>query len=82
MFSAYLRYQLALLEAYETNLTQFAWDESHLNEALKAWLASLLPIIRAQHTFSEQMLAAHRDAIKQYRERLQQMMRAQGSASP
>ncbi len=82
LFPAMVQYQLALLETYEANLAHIVWDEMQLNEALKAWLASLLPMLSAQRKLSEQMLAAHREAIGQYRSLLQQMLQSGGHRAP
>jgi hypothetical protein len=78
LFPALIEFQLALLDAYESLLAQNRWDEARLNEALKSWLAVLLPALRAQCALGEQMLTVHRELIRQYRGHLEAASRTQG----
>jgi hypothetical protein len=82
VFAAFIRYQLALLECYEFQLAHNIWDEGRLNEALKSWLASQLPVLRAQRALNEQTLIAYRDFIGQYRGLLEAALRQQGGPMP
>ena len=81
-FPALIQFQLALLDAYEAGLAQNAWDEARLNEALKSWLAILLPALRAQRALAEQTFTAHRELIGQYRSHLEAALRTQGDLPP
>ncbi len=82
LLAAYIRFQLALLECYESQYARNMWDEGRLNETLKSWLASLLPVLRAQRALNEQMLTAHRDFIGQYRSLLEAALRMEGDHMP
>ena len=82
LFSAFMQYQLALLQVYEDNLTHVFMDEAQLNNALREWLLSLQPLMAAQRRLNEQMLAAHREGIAQYRSLLQAMSAMTGPAVP
>ncbi len=64
-------FQLAVLDAYEKLLASCSWDESRLNEALKSMLSSMLPLLRAQRAFGEQLFASHQELVRQYRRTLE-----------
>lgn len=64
-------FQLAVLKAYEKLLANCDWDEARLNEVFKAALSSFLPLLRAQRALGEQLFAAHKELIDQYRRTLE-----------
>jgi len=66
-----VRFQLAVLDAYEKLLASCTWDEARLNEALKSMMASMLPLLRAQRALGEQFFATHREMLTQYRRNLE-----------
>ena len=69
--TAMIRHQLAVLEAYTAALATNGGIEAQTNEVMKSWLAMMMPLLQAQCALWEQMLAAHREAIEQYRKQLQ-----------
>lgn len=69
--------QLRFLEAYESLLENAGWDETKLNQILKALTLSLLPIVRAQGSMAEQLLALHKAMVGQYRRFLEEALREQ-----
>lgn len=68
-------FQLAVLDAYEKLLFSCSWDEARLNEALKSMMAAALPLLRAQRALCEQLFAAHREMIREYRQALDAALR-------
>ena len=62
-----VRFQLAVLDAYEKLLASCAWDEGSLNDALKSMMASMLPLLRAQRTLGERLVSSHQELLRQYR---------------
>ncbi len=80
--AAFLRYHLALLDFYEQQCVRNLWDEGRLNEALKSFLASLMPVLRAQRALNQEMFSTHRDLIGRYRELLRSMLSEQGDHAP
>jgi hypothetical protein len=71
-------FQLALLDAYEQLLASCCWDEARLNDTLKSVMAVTLPLLRAQRALGEQLLAAHRQMLQQYRQALEASLRQPG----
>ena len=68
-------FQLAVLDAYEKLLASCSWDEAQLNEALKSMMSSLLPLLRAQRTLSQQLFTSHQETLRQYRRVLEASLR-------
>ena len=69
-FTAMIRYQLALLDAYAAALDKNGWGEAQMNAAMKSWAEIMLPALQAQCALCEQMLTAHRQVIDEYRKHL------------
>jgi hypothetical protein len=80
--AALIQFQLALLDFYETQYAQDVWDEGRRDELLKSWVASLLPVLRAQRALNQQLLIAHRDLIGHYRDHLRSMLQSYGGHTP
>lgn len=70
-----VRFQLAVLDAYEKLLAGCAWDEGSLNDALKSMMASMLPLLRAQRALGEQLVASHQELLREYRRALEASLR-------
>jgi hypothetical protein len=75
-----VRFQLALLDAYENLLASCRWDEARLNEALKSMMVSLFPLLRAQRALGEQLFATHWELLRHYRRALETSLRPPGGA--
>jgi len=73
-----VRFQLAVLDAYEKLLASCAWDEGSLNETLKSMMASMLPLLRAQRALGEQLVSSHQELLRQYRHVLEASLRQSG----
>lgn len=67
----HLRCQLSLLDAYERLLDGGGWDKAELNDMVKAGLSASLFFMRAQAALNEQMVAACREGLDQYRRLLE-----------
>jgi hypothetical protein len=74
------KFQLAILDAYQSLLESYSWDEAKLNEVLKKVIASFLPLWRAQQELGEQLLASHKELIAQYRHALEASLEQSGDA--
>lgn len=70
-----VHFQLAVLDAYERLLVSCGWDEAQLNDALKSMISSALPLLRAQQALSKELLAAHHEMLRQYRQALEASLR-------
>jgi hypothetical protein len=67
---AMIRHQLAVLDAYLAALGKSGSGEAATNDAVKSWSAMMTPLLHAQCALWDQMIAAHREAIEQYRKQL------------
>lgn len=74
-----VRFQLAVLDAYEKLLASCAWDEGSLNDALKSMMASMLPLWRAQRALGEQLVSSHQEMLREYRRALEASLRQPGN---
>jgi hypothetical protein len=69
-----IRFQLELLNVYETLLAGSLWDETKVNTLLKTLMSSGLAIMRLQQSISAELVPAQQEMIRQYRERLEQWL--------
>ena len=76
-----IRFQLAVLDAYDRLLAGCAWDEAKLNQELKTMLITLLPVLRAQRAFGEQLIGTQKELISRYRDALEAALK-QGDDAP
>ena len=82
LFTATIRHQLALLDAYAAALERNWWGEARMNEAMKSWQAILLPALQAQCALAEQTLTAQRELIDRYRGHLEAALRREEAPAP
>jgi hypothetical protein len=75
-----VKFQLAVLDAYQSLLDSCSWDEAKLNDVLKKVMSSFLPLWRAQHELGERLFASHKQLIRQYRQALEASLEQSGSA--
>ena len=80
-WSDLVRFQLALLEAYEALLDSPGWDEAKANATLKTFMASVLALIRVQRSLGGQLLTAQQQMIRQCRAQLETWLEEHGDSS-
>jgi hypothetical protein len=76
-----IRFQLSLLELYESLLESPTWDEANINSSLKTFLSSSLAFLRLQQSLGGQVLTIQREMIRQYRAQLEQWLAEHGDVS-
>jgi hypothetical protein len=72
-----LKFQLSLLNAYEGLLKSQTWDKAQLNQVLKEWMSSLLPLVQSGEAMREQLVEAQKQVLEQYRHCLEEALRRQ-----
>ena len=70
-----VRFQLALLDLYESALDSAQWDEARVNETLKTFMMTVLALLRVQRSLGERVVSVQKDMIRDYRERLEAWLR-------
>jgi Spy/CpxP family protein refolding chaperone len=69
-----IRFQLELLNVYETLLAGSLWDEAKVNTLVKTLMSSGLAMMRIQQSLSAELIPAQQEMIRQHRERLEQWL--------
>lgn len=64
-------FQLCLLDLYEALLETCVWEEARVNAILKAFMSSVLALIRVQQSVGEQVVNSQKEWVKQYRAQLE-----------
>jgi hypothetical protein len=70
-----VRFQIALLDLYESALDSAQWDEARVNETLKTFMMAVLALLRVQRSLGERVVTVQKDMIREYRERLEAWLR-------
>jgi hypothetical protein len=76
-----VQFQLTLLDLYESALEHSDWDEARVNTTLKAFMMSVLALMRVQRSLGERVVTVQRDMIREYRERLHGWLREHDGAA-
>lgn len=77
-----VKFQLAILDVYQSLLDSCSWDEAKLNDVLKKVMSSFLPLWRAQQELGERLFASHKELIRQYRQVLEALLDQSGTGQP
>jgi hypothetical protein len=75
-----VRWQLQMLDLFESLLRTGLWDEDRMNATVKTLMSSVLAAIRLQRSFGEQLQAAQSDLLRAYRAQLQHWLETNGDS--
>jgi hypothetical protein len=72
-------FQICLLDLYDSMLEACAWDEAKVNAMLKAFMSSVLALVRVQQSLGQEVMTSQREWVRQYRTQLEQWLEEQSA---
>ena len=72
-------FQICLLDLYDSILEACAWDEAKVNAMLKAFMSSVLALVRVQQSLGHEVTTSQREWVRQYRAQLEQWLEEQSA---
>ena len=72
-------FQICLLDLYDSILEACAWDEAKVNAMLKAFMSSVLALVRVQQSLGQEVTTSQREWVRQYRAQLEQWLEEQSA---
>jgi hypothetical protein len=67
-------FQICLLDLYDSILEACVWDEAKLNAMLKAFMSSVLALVRVQQSLGQEVTTSQKEWVRQYRAQLERWL--------
>ena len=73
-------FQICLLDLYDSMLEACAWDEAKVNAMLKAFMSSVLALVRVQQSLGQEVATSQKEWVRQYRVQLERWLEEQSAS--
>jgi len=73
-------FQICLLDLYDSMLEACAWDEAKVNAMLKAFMSSVLALVRVQQSLGQEVATSQKEWVRQYRAQLERWLEEQSAS--